>query len=381
MKKSALLLLFLLIITGAASAQNDSRFDETVSKGINEIYGIHFSEAERTFRALMADYPNHPAGRFFLAMIDWWKILLDVDNESYDDMFFARLEDVIFMCDEILEKDPENVDALFFKGGAIGFRGRLRALRESWIKAADDGREALPIVNRAYKINPNNVDVQLGFGIYNYYASVIPDRYPFIKPMMIFFPKGDKQKGILQLQNVAENGKYAKLESQYFLMTLFYQFEENYDMALRYSSPLTARFPENPIFERYKGRIEIRRGGYSDGYSTFRSVYDKCVRGLPGYSRNARREASYYIAFNYKNMGQTDSSLAYFKECENISRQIDGDKESGFQINAVLYQAIIYEQMGNDAEAASYYRRVLDLREYGDSHRIAQSFMDRNGRK
>ena len=122
----------------------------------------------------MADYPNHPAGRFFIAMIDWWKILLDLDVETYDEQFYQKIEDVIYNCEQILEKNPKNIDALFFKGGAIGFRGRLRAYSESWLKAADDGREALPIVEQASLSDPNNVDVQLGFGIYNYYAEVIP---------------------------------------------------------------------------------------------------------------------------------------------------------------------------------------------------------------
>ncbi|MCK7516648.1 MAG: hypothetical protein MZV64_02440 [Ignavibacteriales bacterium] len=94
----------------------------------------------------------------------------------------------------------KDVDALFFKGGSIGFRGRLRAFRESWLKAADDGREALPIVEQASILDPGNLDVQLGFGIYNYYADVIPNQYPLLKPhMMIFFPDGNREKGIEQL--------------------------------------------------------------------------------------------------------------------------------------------------------------------------------------
>jgi hypothetical protein len=47
-------------------------------------------------------------------MIDWWKILLDLDNEQYDDIFFQKLEDVIYQCDEILSRDSQNVDALIF---------------------------------------------------------------------------------------------------------------------------------------------------------------------------------------------------------------------------------------------------------------------------
>jgi len=140
-----------LIMTVFNFTQN-SDFDSRVNEGIKQIYNIKFTQAEKTFRSIMADYPDDPAGRFFLAMIDWWKILLDPDNESHDEIFFQKLDDVIYQCDQILDKNPDDVNALFFKGGAIGFRGRLRAFRESWLKAADDGREALPIVEQARRL-------------------------------------------------------------------------------------------------------------------------------------------------------------------------------------------------------------------------------------
>lgn len=253
--------LFFLTITFSISAQT-SDFDSRVNDGIKQIYNIKFTEAEKTFRSVMADYPEQPAGRFFLAMIDWWKILLDPDNESYDEIFFQKIEDVIYQCDQILDKNPKDVNALFFKGGSIGFRGRLRAFRESWLKAADDGREALPIVEEAAALDPNNMDVQLGFGIYNYYASVIPNEYPMIKPLMIFFPDGDKEKGIQQLKNTALNGKFAKYEARYFLMTLYYRYENNSMLADDYAKMLTDDFPDNPVFEKWRGRIAVRRGDY-----------------------------------------------------------------------------------------------------------------------
>jgi hypothetical protein len=85
-------LLIILILSVNALAQTID-FDSRVNEGIKQIYNIKFTEAEKTFRSVMADYPEHPAGRFFLAMIDWWKILLDQDNESYDEIF-SKLEDV-----------------------------------------------------------------------------------------------------------------------------------------------------------------------------------------------------------------------------------------------------------------------------------------------
>ncbi len=362
-----------LIITINITAQS-SDFDSRVNVGIKQIYNIKFTEAEKTFRSVMTDYPNHPAGRFFLAMIDWWKIMLDPDNESYDEKFFQKLEDVIYQCDKILDKDSKNIDALFFKGGSIGFRGRLRAFRESWLKAADDGREALPIVEEASALDPNNMDVQLGFGIYNYYADVIPNEFPLIKPLMIFFPSGDKEKGITQLKNTAFNGKFAKYEARYFLMTLYYRYENNLNAADEYSKMLYIDFPDNPVFEKWQGRIAVRRGDYFLADSIFKDVLKKSDEKYFGYSTPGTvREASYYVAYNYKNNEQLDSAKIFFNKCISESKKIDEKgEESGFQVNALLYLAQMAEILNQKEEAKTLYKSILKMRDYGNSHSTAE---------
>ena len=371
MFKTALIILFFSI----HSFPQNSDFDSRVDEGIKQIYNIKFTEAEKTFRSVIADYPQHPAGRFFIAMIDWWKILLDPDNESYDEIFFQKLEDVIYQCDQLLDKNPKDVDALFFKGGSIGFRGRLRAFRESWLKAADDGREALPIVEEAASLDPNNMDVQLGFGIYNYYAAVIPNENPLIKPLMIFFPDGDKEKGIQQLKNTALNGKFAKYEARYFLMTLYYRYENNSIIADDYAKLLQEDFPDNPVFEKWRGRIAVRRGDYFLADSVFRSVLLKADKKLFGYNSSATlREAFYYVGNNLKNNGQLDSAKIYFDKCVLESKKIDEEgEESGFQVNAVLFLAQMAETLNQKDEAINLYEELLEMREFGRSHSTAEN--------
>ena len=377
MKNILLTLLALILLSSAVYAQG-TKFDSLANRGIRQIYDIKFEQAEKTFRELIADYPDHPAGRFFLAMIDWWKILLNPDDESHDEIFFQKLEDVIYQCDQLLDKNPENVDALFFKGGAIGFRGRLRSLRESWLKAADDGREALPIVERASNLDPDNKDVQLGFGIYDYYASVIPDEYPLLKPLMIFFPSGDKEKGLKELKNTAENGKYAKYEARYFLMTLYYNYENNPFKAYEYASMLNDEFPDNPVFERWKGRIAARKGDYAGSAQIFKDVLAKADSGYTGYTvLPAKREAVYYVGLQYKNTDDLDSSEYYFKKCVDYSKDLDKDGESGFWINSVLYLGMINDQMGNRGKALDYYNDLLDMKEYGSSHSLAKKYIEK----
>ncbi len=357
-------------------------FDSTIVKGIRQIYAIKFADAEKTFKGLIADYPNKPQGRFFLAMIDWWKIMLDPDNESYDEIFFQKLEDVIYQCDQILKIDPDNEEALFFKGGSIGFRGRLRAYRDSWLKAADDGRLALPIVEKASKLNPKNVDVQLGFGIYNYYASVIPDEFPLIKPLMIFFPSGDKKKGIAELTNVAINGMYAKFEARYFLMTLYFSYENNPFKADEWAQMLVKDFPDNPVFERWLGRIKAREGNYFASDSIFKDVLSKAAKNTIGYNLlSVKREATYYIGFEYRLMKNLDSAKVYFDLCAKYSLELDKKEPSGFLINSYLYLGMINDEWGNRPVAVNYYKQILDLKEYKNSHSIAEEYLKTPYRK
>lgn len=365
-------LLFIILFVANLSTFSQS-LDERIQTGIKQIYNIEFEQAEKTFRSILTDYPENPAGRFFLAMVDWWKILLDLDNESYDQMFFQKIEDVIFHCNQILKKDKKNVDALFFKGGAIGFRGRLRALRDSWLKAADDGREALPIVEYASKLDPSNQDVQLGFGIYNYYASVIPDQYPYIKPLMIFFPKGDKEKGIAQLKNTAKNGKYAKYEAQYFLMTLFFNYESNYEEAKKYADNLTSIFPRNPSFQRWLGRIYARLGDWKNADSVFGNYLQKADSNFYGFNfPYGLRESRYYVAVHLKNEQLLDSSKYHFQKCIDISNQIDKEEDSGFKINSMIYLAQISEEQNDIKSSLDYYRKVLKMRNWNNSHQLAE---------
>src|SRR5690606_28436014 len=112
----------------------------------------------------------------------------------------------------------------------------------------------------------------------------------------------DKKRGIEQLVNTAQNGKYAKYEAQYFLMTLYYNYENNPHKADEFATLLSDEFPDNPTFQRWKGRIAVKKGDYNSASKIFLDMLQKSRRGLTGYNyKRANREAHYYIGLNYFN--------------------------------------------------------------------------------
>ncbi len=352
------------------------KFDEHTRKGIDFVYNLEFENATREFNTLVQLQPKHPAGHFFLAMVQWWQILIDIDNEQYDEQFHDALDNVIDLCDEMLEKNENDVTALFFKGGSIGFKGRLNAHRNEWLAAANAGRKALPIVQEASTLDPDNFDILLGSGIYNYYAEVVPEEYPFVKPLLLFVPRGDKKKGIEQLTAAAEKGKYASIESWYFLMQIYYQFEKDYSKALGIAQTLNARFPANMLFHKYLGRGYVSVANWSRVQEVFGEIVSRARKGQRGYTANVEREAEYYLALHDMTMRRLDEALTHFYRCDELSRQLDSEEASGFMVMTNLKVGNIYDLQTKRDLAVAQYRKVLQMREYKDSHKLAEQYMN-----
>jgi len=377
-RRAGVLLVLLSVPVLLSSQWNlEPAIDDRIQRGIDHIYNLEFYDADNLFDEVIQLSPDHPAGYFFRAMTQWWRILAEYDNETQDDRFYEMLEVVIEMCDERLEADPDDITALFFKGGSLGFRGRLRANRGNWFGAARDGLAALPIVQQAYKLDPENYDVLLGIGIYNFYASVIPDEYPIVKPFMIFFPSGDRQKGILQLRLASERARYAKTEAKYFLMQSHFQYEKQHMISLDLARELNKRYPRNPVFLRYVGRCQIALGVLDEAFRIFSEVLRRYTERQVGFDRYDAREAYYYVGKHFFTLGKIEESFQNFLRCDELSRTIDKDGASGFMSMANLYIGMIHDLRNERDHALGQYRKVLRMKEYENTYRDARRYVEK----
>lgn len=353
----------------------DSLSDVHTRRGVDFIYSLQFDSAKSEFNQLIKIKPDHPTGHFFLAMVEWWKILIDLNNKDNDEYFYSLLEKVINICDKKLNSNQDDVTALFFKGGAIGFRGRLRVHREEWLLAANDGRLAIPIVHRAYKIEPNNVDILLGMGIYNYYRDVIPEEYPFVKPFVLFFPSGDKVLGIQQLRQASEKARYANIEATYFLIQILSNYEKQYSQALPLALNLYQRYPSNPVFHRYAGRLYSTLGKWDDMQKIYAEVIERSLASQIGYNESALREAYFYLGLYGMNFSKLDSALQYFYKCDELSRALDVGEQSGFMVISNLRIGMIYDIQNKREFAVKQYNKVLNMNDHKGSREMAKRYL------
>lgn len=349
--------------------------DSLVLLGANQIYNIEFDKAEENFRRVIERYPLLPAGYFLEAMVNWWKIAIFRNSTNWDKPFLNKIEKVIKVCDNILDTNGFDIGALFFKGGALGFRARFHVIRGNWFRAATDAYKALQILTQCLNIAPNNYDIMLGTGIYNYFAEALPEQYPAIKPILTFIPKGDKKIGTLQLEAASKYSRYAKVEAKFVLLQIYYDFEKDSYKALSIAEELARTYPNNPVFQRYLGRCYVSLYMVYEWKQIWMDILNKYKQKINGYDLLTAREALYYIGSSLMEEGNYNEALQYFYKCDEASRSLDNGGPSPFMISLNLKIGKIFDLQGKRKYAKLQYQKVLSWENFRDSHQQAQKYL------
>jgi len=372
---AALCTLLVLPARADETAYTMRGFDPRVQRGIDLIYNLRFDEAERHFEAVIEAAPNNPLGYFFRAMVGWWRVLIDLGDESHDERFYAQLQECIDVCDRRLEEDPLDFDAILFKGGAIGFRGRLRGDRGQYLQAARDGLRSLPLLQKSRELEPTNKDILFGQGIYNYFAEAMPDKYPIVRPVMIFLPDGDRELGLQQLEEVGREGTYAHTEAIYFLGQIFRLFEDDDRRALPYFEKLSARYPDNSIFHRFTARLLVETGRWRRGTALYEEYVKRSRAGQTGYHKHGRLEAHYHLG-RYDFLRQRyDAAIAHFAATASLADGSERKRDRAYAALAHLFLGQLHDLQGRRDEAVRHYEKVRELPNHADSRDRAKQYL------
>ncbi|GAB5465798.1 MAG: hypothetical protein Kapaf2KO_12340 [Candidatus Kapaibacteriales bacterium] len=352
----------------------DPRMDSLVTLGADYIYNVEFDAAEKTFNQVIDLYPNHPGGHFLKSMIYWWNMQLVGMRPNLEKKFLEEIDNVLEVTDAILDTNEYDLNGLFFKGGALGYRGRYYGQKKEWYKAATDGTDALDIMEKAYKVAPTNYDIMLGKGVYNYFADAIPEKYPVAKPLLAFFPPGDKNIGLMQLKLASDKARYADIESMVLLMQVYYGFENNYNDAYFWANKLFTLYPGNGYFHKYIARIYVKQGNWTKIEDEWRKILIMALDRKPGYDNMMAREACYYVGRSLFRKGNYDTALRYFAKVDEVSDYMD-EEDSSYASSALIYMGQIYMRKDKKKEARKKFQEVLEIEEWNNSHDTARKYL------
>ena len=237
--------LFFLIPAGLnAQILQDSASLHLVKKGIDYIYNYQFTNAEQIYVQLNKTYPDHPVMYLFKGMLTYWENYPLLPTSSAYNSF----ENDLRKCIELTEGNKTSDSKAELLLTDLSARGLLLLFYSD----NDMTWEVIPLATSTYQyirksFNYTSVynDFRFFTGLYNYYREAYPEAYPVYKMLAFLFPRGDRYKGLADLQSVARSSILFKAEASSFLSSIYLSFEDDFKKAFDYSLSLHELYPGN----------------------------------------------------------------------------------------------------------------------------------------
>lgn len=338
---------------------SDIKVQIEATQAVNDLYNFKYAKAEQQFRWLKQKYDWHPLPYFLLGLSEWWKIMPNIGITQYDKKFLAYMDTTIIVGERLFKQEEYKIEAAFFLGAAYGFKGRLYSSeeRKQWRKSATVGKKALNYLEISKGRHDLSPEFLFGDALYNYFSVWILENYSLLKPILMFFPKGDKKLGLEQLREVSSYAFYTRTEAQVFLMRILNNYENDRQGALQIGEYLHQTYPDNAYFHRYYARLLYASGKYSTCERVSKEVLAKIDSGMIGYEANSGRYAGFFLGQVYGSRRDYEHAKINYKKAIQYAEEIKA-LETGYYLYALLYLGEIQWNAGDKALAKANFKKI-----------------------
>ncbi|MBO3269399.1 tol-pal system protein YbgF [Hymenobacter defluvii] len=358
----------------------DKDIQTELDGAMHNLYNFKYDKAEKQFRSLRRRYPQHPMPYFLMGLTTWWKIMPNIaQTKQYDNLLFAYMDTAITYATRLYEADNKNYEACFFLAAAYGFDARLNGERHNWRRVTVSSKRALDYLEISKQANDLSPEFLCGQALINYYSVWLSETYKLLRPVLLFFPKGNQQLGVEQLRIVANNGFYAAPEAKYFLMKVLSEQKNSAREALAVAQQLHQTYPDNAYFERLYAMLCFNEGEFWECEKISKDILDKLNRGLPGYEGTSGRYATYFMGWIMQNkVRNLAKAKEYYQRCI-VFAESTSETQSGFYLYANLNLAHLANGEKDVRRAKQYYAVVAERAERkSDMCREAQIYLKNN---
>jgi len=252
--------------------------ESQLETAFRRMYELRFDEARSEIFAYRRTHPDDPLGAaaeaasYLFEEFDHQGVLTSaffLDDERFlggiqgepdprlSTAFLTANESARTMARKRLKSNPDDPDGLFVLTIADGMQGDFEAIiRKRQLAALSLIRSAEKTATRLLAVRADAQDAYVALGAANYIIGC----QPAYKRFLLWFGgvRGDRQRGMEQLQLAAEGGHYLRPLAQ-ALLALAAEREGQFDLARRLFTDLSREFPANPVFARELALVE--KGG------------------------------------------------------------------------------------------------------------------------
>jgi tetratricopeptide (TPR) repeat protein len=340
--------------------------------GIDLLYDGKFDDAESLFRRVIAGSPDKPIGYFYLAMVTWSRMTTGFWCPSTVMEYKIRIDRAIEVAKSRVENNSMDCYDFFYLGGALGFKGRFELMQTKWFSAFSLAVKAVKALKTCQKMAPENRDVLLGLGIFDYYTARLSGVLKFIS--YLFIHRGDREEGLRKLHLAAKEAVYSSTEAKSMLIHIYLFLEEDFVKAMKLSEELAKKYRQNPRYRFFLGVCFIRLGmdhEYRDTVNLLRqrSLRAKILSEASLWGKRALYLETVYDLF-HKQYHDARAKLAAILDKKD---ELNDPEMIAWPLIKI---GMSYDLEGNRAEAVNYYQEVLDMENGSGAQFLAKRLLE-----
>jgi len=250
---------------------------------LDKIYSFEIAGAVEAAKRMEQDRPDHPLGYLLESEALWWRIWCASADFKYGmtdarrrakygaDQHYFELAAKASSLADAQSKQHETAEMQFYAGMADAAAARLYALRGENRNAARAGVRAREHFIRAKTLDASLADADMGLGLYNYYVDTLSAMARVLRFFM-GIPGGSKQEGVRLLENAIADGVLTPNVARFYLALNLHRYDLQYEKALRVISPLTEKYPANPLLQLARGDLYAKLGRREQALACYRAA-------------------------------------------------------------------------------------------------------------
>jgi tRNA threonylcarbamoyladenosine modification (KEOPS) complex Pcc1 subunit len=331
---------------------NDTSAIRIVGKGIDYTYNFRFSEAHEAANEISRKFPDHPVNLLFKGIIIYWENFPLMPSSAEGNTFEETLRQCIDKCDG--NKNSKIADEILLTN--LSARGMLLLFYSD----NNLSRKVIPLATGTYHYLRQSFshtsfspDFYFFTGLYNYYREAYPEFHPIYRPVVAFFPKGNKAQGISELEICAHKSVFLKADSYSFLHWIFEIYEKDIPRAIEYSRVLSELYPSNPHFSINYIRNLLMASRYDEG--------ERLLKFYTGRLKNPFIEAQVYILNGYLQENKYKNIVNAKDEYNTGISKLKVFGANGYEFASIGYMGLSrISGSEGDQQAMRKYRRKAD---------------------
>lgn len=370
-------LLFTILFFGSTLlgvAQQKMLFDhpkdlEIARKAVEKIYNYDFKGGEVYIQKLKKDYEHHPAYITLQCLSMYQQSVFDLTKDKEAPDYYAKLKLGLEYADQLYSKKSQSDEAIFFELVMHSYLALYHNENKNVLSAASEGKRTYKYLKKGYKRKESNPEFYLMSGLLDFYVVRYPEANPIAKPIMWFFPDGDKERGIQYIKTGAQKATFTKPECYSYLIHIYLKYQDDYSKAEIASKQMINLFPGNGHNKCRYAEALLFGGKYEAAKQEINKLLESKIEFFQfvGYTLNGL----YYEQYKH-NDEIARNNFAMAKEIGEKNVKVTYDYLS------MVYNGLgrYYKKAGDIEKAEAYYELSLGIAEYVSVIKEAKHFLD-----